>query len=552
MRARITTGLSAALVAGAAILLSGCGAPDSGSAMRNMVVGGASGGELAAEQILNKNNGAEPQTLDPHRAEGVPASNILRDLFEGLVSEAPDGGLIPGAAESWQISDDKTVYTFTLRADGRWSNGDPVTGADFEYGIKRSVNPATLSQYSSILFPIVNAKRIVKGELTPDQLGVTALDDLTLKIRLIAPTPYFLGLLTHSTTYPVHPPSVEKFGNRFARAGNLISNGAYVLDEWAVQSHIRLLRNENYWGNEETVIDEVNYLPIENQDAMLKRYRAAELDFTQDLPFKQIAWIRENLADELYINPYLGSYYYSLNLTLPPFADAPKLRRALALAIDREVLVEKITGSGEIPAYSWVPSVAGYTQQVPDWAGWNQDRRAAEAQRLYEESGYSKGNPLTLQFLYNTSENHKRIAVAIASMWKQLLGVETKLLNQEWKVFLDTRKQKAMPGVARNGWIGDYNDAYTFAQLFASNNEQNDSGFANEEYDALLNAAAVETDMRKRAALMEAAERLMLEEQPIIPIYFYVNKHLIKPWVGGFKPNIMDHHYTKNLYILKH
>ena len=549
MRARVTNRLRLVFVAGAATLLGACSAPDP---ERTIPVGGASGTELAAEQILNKNNGAEPQTLDPHRAEGVPASNILRDLFEGLVSEAPDGSLIPGAAETWQINDDGTVYTFTLRADGRWSNGDPVTAADFAYGIQRSVDPATLSQYSSILFPIVNAKQIVKGELSPEQLGVTALDDRTLEIRLIGPTPYFLGLLTHSTTYAVHRPSVEKFGNRFARAGQLVGNGAYRLDEWVVQSHIRLLRSEKYWDDENTVIDEVNYFPIENQDAMLKRYRADELDFTQDLPFKQIAWIRENIADQLYISPYLGSYYYSLNLTLPPFAGAPKLRRALALAIDRDVLTEKITGSGEIPAYSWTPRVTGYTQQPPDWAGWTQERRNTEARRLFKESGHSEANPLTIQILYNTSENHKRLAVAIASMWKQVLGVETKLLNQEWKVFLETRKQKTMPGVARNGWIGDYNDAYSFTQLLASDNEQNDSGFANDEYDALLDRAAVEPDMQKRAELMEAAERLMLEEQPIIPIYFYVSKHLIKPWVGGFEPNIMDHHYTKNFHILKH
>ena len=552
MRAGVTNRLRLVFVAGAATLSGACSAPDPERTGHNIPVGGASGTELAAEQILNKNNGAEPQTLDPHRAEGVPASNILRDLFEGLVSEAPDGSLIPGAAETWQINDDGTVYTFTLRADGRWSNGDPVTAADFAYGIQRSVDPATLSQYSSILFPIVNAEQIVKGELSPEQLGITALDDRTLEIRLIGPTPYFLGLLTHSTTYAVHRPSVEKFGNRFARAGQLVGNGAYRLDEWVVQSHIRLLRSEKYWDDENTVIDEVNYFPIENQDAMLKRYRADELDFTQDLPFKQIAWIRENIADQLYISPYLGSYYYSLNLTLPPFGGAPKLRRALALAIDRDVLTEKITGSGEIPAYSWTPRVTGYTQQPPDWAGWTQERRNAEARRLFNESGHSEANPLTIQILYNTSENHKRIAVAIASMWKQVLGVETKLLNQEWKVFLETRKQKTMPGVARNGWIGDYNDAYSFTQLLASDNEQNDSGFANDEYDALLDRAAVEPDMQKRAELMEAAERLMLEEQPIIPIYFYVSKHLIKPWVGGFEPNTMDHHYTKNFHILKH
>lgn len=533
-------------------LLSACGGNGAGPVEPAGLIGGASGEELAERQVLHKGNGAEPQTLDPHKVEGVPGSNVLRDLFEGLVSEAPDGSLIAGAAASWDVSDDWLVYRFQLRPDARWSNGDPVMAADFEYGLKRSVDPATLSRYSSILEPIENAAAVIDGTLDPAELGVTAVDEHTLEIRLDAPTPYFLGLLTHSTTYPVHRASVESLGPRFARAGNLVGNGAYRLEAWVVQSHMELVRNPFYWDDENTTIDRVLYYPIENQDAELKRYRAHELDYTTVVPYKQLEWIRKNLPDELVIAPYLGSYYFGYNLTRPPFADRSLLRQALAMAIDRDIITERITGAGEIPAYGWVPPVQGYAPQSPEWASWSQEERNEEARRLYASSGFSAANPLRVQLLYNTSQNHKSIAVAIASMWKQALGVETSLVNEEWKVFLETRRNKDTTEVFRAGWIGDYNDAYTFAQLMHSENEQNDSGYLSIEYDRLLDAAAVETDPSRRAALMEAAERVLLEDLPVIPVYFYVSKHLVKPWVGGYASNPMDHIYTKDMYILKH
>jgi oligopeptide transport system substrate-binding protein len=514
-------------------------------------VGGESGRELHAVQVLRRGNGAEPQTLDPHRAEGVPESNILRDLFEGLVSESPDGELAPGAAESWTASEDGLVYTFRLRADGRWSNGDPVTAADFEFGLRRSIDPATLSRYSSILFPIVNAEAIARGTLPPEELGVTAKDDRTVEIRLRAPTPYLLGLLTHSTTYPVHRPSLQAAGERFARPGVLVGNGAYRLAEWVVQSHLRLERNAFYWDNAGTTIDEVWYYPLENQDAELKRYRAGELDITEALPYNQLQWVRENLADQLVISPYLGSYYYGLNLTRQPFADNPPLRTALAMAIDRDIITARVAGAGEIPAYGWVPPVTGYEGQRPPWAEWTQAEREDEARRRFAAAGYGPERPLRVEILYNTNENHKRIAVAIASMWKQVLGVQTSLVNQEWKVFLATRANRETQAF-RAGWIGDYNDAYSFAQLMHSTNEQNDSGYASARYDALLDQAAAERDGAIRARLLQEAERVLLEDLPIIPIYFYVSKHLVKPWVGGFEPNIMDHHPTKDLYIRAH
>lgn len=541
------------VLAAATLALAGCGggSPED-RPVRHGQVGGESGLELAAKQVLHRGNGTEPQTLDPHRAEGVPSSNILRDLFEGLVAEAPDGRLIPGAAESWEISGDGLTYTFTMRPDGRWSNGDPVTAADFEYGLRRSVDPNTLSRYSSVLAPIKNARAVIAGELPPEQLGVTAPDSRTLVIELEAPTPYLLGLLTHSTCYAVHRGTVETHGSGWPRVETHIGNGAYSLKGWVVQSHIHLERNPHYWDDANTTINEVLYYAIENQDAELKRYRADELDITSTIPQKQLKWIRQNLGEEFRVTPYLGTYYFGFNTTREPFAGKPGLRRALSLAVDRRIIAEVVSGAGEPVAYSWVPPVRGYTQQLPEEAGWTQKRREAEARRLYAEAGYSRDNPLTVEVLYNTSDNHKRIAIALASMWKQVLGVEASLANQEWKVFLETRKRKQETELYRAGWIGDYEDAYTFAQLLESANEQNDSGYHNPRYDALLAAASAEPDIARRAEHLQEAERIMLADQPILPLYFYVTKRMVKPWVRGYEGNIMDHVYTRHLSILKH
>ncbi len=510
------------------------------------------GQELADEQVFHKGNGAEVQTLDPHKAEGVPSSNVLRDLFEGLTSEAPSGDVIPGAAESWTLSDDGLVYTFKIRSNAKWSNGDPVTAADFEYGLKRSINPATLSKYAYILAPIKNAEAISAGKANPETLGVKALDASTLEITLKAPTPYFLGLLNHNSTIPVHKASVEKYGDQFSRPGKMVSNGAYYLTEWIPQSLMKLERNVHYWNNKNTIIDTVYYYPIEDQSTGLKRYRANELDFTYELPYKQLSWIKENLGDELVIAPYLGVYYYGFNLTKPPFKDNFNLRKSLSLAIDRDIITQKVTGAGEISAYNFVPPVNNYTGQKPDWASWTQAERLAEAKRLYLEAGYSKDKPLTVSIHYNTNENHKTIAIAIAAMWKQSLGVNVELLNQEWKVYLETRKQKVDTQVFRAGWIGDYNDPYTFSELMLSNSGLNDSAYYRDAYDALLAKASVEIDLQKRRLLLEEAERMVMSELPIMPIYHYVTKRVVKKHVGGFHPNIMDHHFTKDMFIIKH
>lgn len=535
-----------------ALLLAGCSNEGTEITPRDYgQIGGVSGTELANEQVLHKGNETEPQTLDPHRAQGVPEGNILRDLYESLVMEAPDGELIPGAARAWTLSDDGLVYTFLLQPGSYWSNGDPVTASDWVFSFRRAVDPATLSVYSGILFAIKNAAAINRGELPLDALGVRAIDELTLEISLESATPYFLGLLTHSMAYPVHPPSLQQYGDKFARAGNMVTNGAYVLKDWVVQSHIELARNERFRDNAATTIDTVFYYPIENADALFARYRADEIDFTTNIPLRQLEFIKQSMPSEYVQFPYLGVYYYGLNVTRAPFKDQPGLRKALAMAIDREIITEKLMGTGQPAAYGWVPAVLGYEQQQPEWAGWTAEQRHAEARRLYAAAGYDADNPLTVEILYNTSQEHKRLAIAISSMWKQVLGVKTRLMNQEWKVYLQTRTLKNTE-VFRSGWIGDYNDANTFAELMYSMNAQNDSGWVNERYDRLLDNAARELDPAKRARLLEEAERILLDEMPIIPLYFYVSKHLVKPWVGGFVPNIMDHTYTKDLFILQH
>lgn len=517
-----------------------------------LVLGGATPPSQAA-QILRKGNGPEPKTLDPSRSEGIPAANILRDLFQGLTEEQPDGRIGPGVAARWDISDDGRVYTFFLRDNARWSNGDAVVSEDFVFSLRRSVDPATGSHYASMLLPIRNAAAVIEGRLPPERLGVSAITPQQLRIELENATPYFLGQLTHATAYPVHPASVTALGERFARPGNLISNGAYRLGEWTVQSHVLLERNPYYWDDAHTAIDLVYHYNTEDLSSELKRYRAGELDWTETIPSSQGDWIRAELGDELKIHAYLGSYYYGFNLSRPPFKDQPGLRKALALAIDREVIVRKVLGNGELPAYAWVPpGIPGYESVLPEWASASREQRVQEARRLYAAAGYSARKPLEVEIRYNTSEDHKRVALAIAAMWKQFLGVKTRLVNEEWKVFLQTRRSKAVTQVFRAAWIGDYNDPHSFLGLLTSSNGMNDTGYANPRYDALIAAASADTDPGHRAATLQQAEALVLDDLPVLPIYFYVSKHLVKPWVVGWQGNVMDHHHTKDMRLLPH
>lgn len=507
----------------------------------------------AAQQVLHHGNGPEPNSLDPHRAEGVSTSNIVRDLYEGLTGISPDGRVVPAAAESWLISPDGLVYTFTLREGLRWSDGSPLTAQDFVAGLQRSITPATGNTFAQMLSAIRNARGVLDGSALATTLGVSAPDARTVMIQLEAPTPYLLGLLSHPTSFPVHQPSLGQWGRDFARPGRLVSNGAYTLEAWVVQSHVRLIRNPRYWNNAHTVIESVSYHASEDSNAELKRYAADEFDTTYEIPLVQAKALRARYGSQLRIAPYLGSYFYGFNLSQPPFKDKPKLRQALAMAIDREVIVGKVMSGVALPAYSYVPpGVWNYTPQVPVWAAWPREQKLAEARRLYAEAGYTREKPLKMELRYNTHEDHKRIAVVMAAMWKQWLGVETRLVNEEFKVFLQNRKQRRITQLFRSAWISDYDDATSFLDLPTSTHGRNDSVYRNPEYDALLQQAAATADIAARRARLEEAERLLMRDLPVLPIYVYVSKHLVKPWVAGWQDNSYDYHYSKDLRVLAH
>ena len=507
---------------------------------------------LAEEQVLYRGNGEEPQTLDPHAAEGVPAGHILRDLFEGLTSEAADGRIAPGAAQRWTVSPDGRTYTFYLDPNARWSNGDPLLASDFVFSMRRSSDPETASNSATMLLPILNAREVINGKMPPESLAVEALDERTLQIILHEPTAYFLSLLSHPSTFPVHRASLETFGNDFTRPGNLVSNGAFTLEAWNVRSSLVLVKNSQYRDAENTRLMRVIYLPIEDQASEVKQFRAGEVDWTMQVPNNQFDWLKEHQADALVVSPWLGSYFYGFNFTREPFADKPQLRRALTLAIDRNVITDKVTQYGEQASYSLVPpGINDYKSPVPEYAAWSQAERNTEARRLYEQTGYSRESPLKVEIRYNTSENHRKIALAIASMWKAVLGVEVSLVNEEWKVFLQNRTQKQVTQVFRDGWASDYNDPYSFLELFRSGSGQNSAGYSNSEYDALLVKVAREQNPDRRNRLLAEAERKLLEDNVIIPLYIDVSKRLVAPTVKGWQSNPMDHHLSRYMYKVK-
>ncbi|HLK80645.1 MAG TPA: peptide ABC transporter substrate-binding protein [Xanthobacteraceae bacterium] len=502
----------------------------------------------AAEKVLRIANMAEPETLDPHKSSTVDASNILRNLFEGLMVLDPSGNVAPGVAESFSISEDGLTYSFRLRSNAKWSNGEPVTAYDFVYSLRRIEDPKTHSQYAEVLYPIKNAQEVNTGKAAPTELGVAASGPGTVEITLKAPTPYFLQLLTHTSALPVNERAVTRFGDEWLKPGNMASNGAYMLGDVKPNSHVRIVKNPNYWDAAKITIDAAVFDPSEDRAGVLKRYRAGEFDVLRDLPNDQLAWLRQNMPQELHIAPYAGVYFYALNTTKPPFNDK-RVRLALSMAINREILVEKITAAGELPAYGFVPDgTANYTPRRAPWRTMSQAQRETAAQKLLSEAGYGPNKPLRFELAYNTSENHKRIAIALAAMWKKL-NVSVELVNTEWKVHLSNMRIGNFQ-MGREGWIADYNDAQSYLFLLqTSTRQQNYSRFSNPEYDRLMDEASVTADAGKRAALLEQAEGILLEEMPVIPIYFYVSKNLVSTKVKGWQDNPLDAEYLRNLSL---
>ncbi|PQJ66447.1 ABC transporter substrate-binding protein [Photobacterium angustum] len=506
--------------------------------------------KLADKQELVRGNGTEPESLDPQKVSGVPESNVIRDLLEGLVNQDSKGNLVPGAAKSWETADNKT-WIFHLREDAKWSNGDPVTADDFVYTWRRLADPKTASPYASYIqmTTMANAEDIIAGKKPADTLGVEAVDTHTLKVTLDKPVSYFASMLVHTSMKPVNQKAVEKFGDDWTKVGNYVSNGAYKLDKWVVNERIVLTRNENYWDNKDTVINKVTFLPIENQVAAMNRFLAGELDMTYEMPNEHFKRLQKEYPQDVKVTPYLCSYYYEFNMTRKPFDDA-NVRKALSYAIDRDVLAKFIVGKGETPAYNFTPlATNGLDVDMPEYSKLDQKQRLAKAKELLKAAGYDQNNPLKFSLLYNTSENHKKVAVAIASMWKKGLGVTAMLENQEWKSYLDAKRQGNFD-VSRAGWCGDYNEASTFLAIMHSGHSQNYPKYSSVAYDKAIDDAILAKSDAQRAADYKQAEAQLAADMPIMPIYHYVNARLVNPQLGGYPmENPEDNIYSKDMYF---
>ena len=510
------------------------------------------GTALAEKQELVRNNGSEPSSLDPHKVESDVENNIISDLFEGLVSVSPTGEIEPRLAEKWE-NKDNTVWTFHLRPGVTWSDGTAITAQDIVWSWQRLVSPLTASPYAS--YPgnmhIVNGAEIAQGKKAPETLGVKAVDDATLEVTLTQPNAAFLAMLAHPSLVPLDKVLISRYGDKWTKPEHIVTSGPYKLSQWVVNERIVAERNPRYWDNAHTVINKVTYLPISSETADVNRYKAGEIDIVYTVPINQFAQLKKTMGDQLDVSPQLATYYYEFNTTRPPFND-PRVRRALNMALDKDIIAEKVLGQGQRPA--WLisqPDIGGVKLHNPEYASWPREKRIAEAKKLLSEAGYNETHPLVFNLLYNTSESHQRIAIAASSMWKKNLGVEAKLQNQEWKTMLDAMHTHNFDAV-RYAWIADYDDAATFLNNFRTGDSENTSQYSNPAYDEALRNAAKASDTTARGKFYQQAEDLLGQDVPAIPVYHYVRTHLVKPWVGGFTPDKLGYYYTKDMYIKKH
>ncbi|WP_108259036.1 peptide ABC transporter substrate-binding protein [Mangrovicoccus ximenensis] len=510
------------------------------------------GETLAESQTFTYRLLDEVPTLDPQLNEDVSGSNVQRDLFEGLMNQDAEGNLVPGVATGYTTADGNRTYVFTLRDDAKWSNGDPVTAGDFVYAWRRAIDPATASPYAWFveMTTMANASKILAGELPPEELGVEAVDDQTLKVTLEESIPYFAAMTTTSTLFPAHRATIEEFGSEWTRPGNMVSNGAYVLSEHVPNEYHTRTKNPEYWDAENVHITEVTGLVINDVNQALTRYLAGELDMIEPLPAGQFPELKERYPDQATSVPRLCTYYYSFNMTdsANPALQDVRVRRAMSYAIDRDVIVNAVLKGGQSPAYIFTPPfTASFEPPATAYEDMTQKERDAEAVRLMEEAGYGKDSPLTLRLIYNTSENHQKIATVMAQMWKQKLGVSVEMQNFEWKTFLEIRKNQEFD-VARGAWCGDYNEASTFLQLMVSDNSQNDGRFANDEVDALMLETKTMDDPNPNYAQVEA---ILEQEVPVIPVYHYANVFMLNPAIKGWPyGNVENNWYSKDFYKL--
>jgi oligopeptide transport system substrate-binding protein len=497
-----------------------------------------------AEVIYNRGNSAEPQTLDPHKISTVQEANIAQDLFEGLLAYNAKAEPVPAIAESWSISDDGKVYTFKLRNNVRWSNNEPLTAEDFVFAWRRIVTPATGSPYASMLFCVKNGEAIATSKLKPEDLGVRAPDAATFEVTLEKPTPYFLAMLAHPATYPVPKAIVEKFGADWVKPGNMISNGAYTLKDFIPKDKVVLGKNKNYRDAANVQIDIVNYHSIEDRGAAIKRFEAGEIDSYDDVPAEQMDFVRKTFKNEFISGPYLGTYFFWFKDNKPPYNN-PKLRRAIALMIDREYLAEKIWAGTMIAGYSLIPpGIADYESQDADFKKMSQFDREDEAKKLMSELGYGPSNLLRIEIRFNTSENHSNTSIALANMMKPF-GIEAILLNTDGKTHYGHLRTHGDFDLARAGWVSDYRDPQTFLQIGVTNDGHNYGLYSNPAYDKLVQQAELETDPLKRRSLMQRAEAIIVQDQPFLILLHYRSKNLISKRLKGWETNIMDIHLSR-------
>jgi oligopeptide transport system substrate-binding protein len=495
---------------------------------------------------LRRGIGGEPASLDPGQADDVFSYEVIRDLYEGLETESAAGTVEPGVALSWSVDSTGTRYTFQLRHDAKWSNGTNVRAQDFVSAWRRVVDPKRGSPVADLLRPVAHASEIIAGRLSPVLLGVSAIQEDLLVVQLEQPAPYFPQLLTHSATFPIYSEDAAATHN----SRNWVSNGPYVLSSWTPGANLKLTKNPQYWDRDGTRIMTVEYISIADENSELNQYRAGQLDVTQSVPSSALPLVRKEIPNELLVAPFLGTAYYALNLHSAKFPANPKLRQALAMAIDRRALEMTLLTFGQTPAYGFVPpGTWNYDPQSWQWKSLADVPRIAEARNLYNAAGFSAGNPLRLRLLFNSNPAIRKMAIAIASMWKETLGVETELVDEEYRVFLDSRKDTTRWDIARLGWTADYNDAGNFLDIFRRGSPNNDATYANEQFDSLVGRAAATSNSSDRRDLLQAAEKLMLSEYPVIPIYFYSSKRLIKPYVKGARTNPLNRLYTRHLFI---
>lgn len=512
------------------------------------------GTQLSELQRIVINNGSEVATIDPQKAEGVPESNVMRNLLEGLVETDNNGQLVPGVAQQWQ-SEDERIWTFTLRDDARWSNGQPVTAQDFVYSWQRLADPKTASPYASYLQAahVANVDAILSGKAAPAELGVKALDDRHLQVTLSEPVPYFVAMLAHSAMKPVYRPAIEQWGEQWTQPQHYVGNGAFTLAEWVVNEKIVVKRNPQYWDNAHTVMEEGVFLPLSSENSDINRYRSGGTDMTNSVvPPEMFKKLQQDLGDEVKISPLLCTFYYEINNKKAPFDDA-RVRAALKLTLDRDIIAQKIMGQGQIPAYGLTPPFThGITLSPPAWAQQTQSERNASAKQLLADAGFNQQNPLRFTLLYNTSEQNKRQAIAAASMWQKNLGAVVTLQNQEWKTLLETRHQ-AQYDVVRATWCADYNEPSTFLNMLLSGSSINTAFYHSPAFDQLMQQTLTSADEAKRASLYQQAEAQLDKDSPIVPVYYRVSVRLVKPWVGGFTgKDPQDMLALKYYYIKKH